>query len=157
MSLTPINTFSWEFSNVKCHSVCSWNKMNNVCFWKFHILKSYTGNCYLITLLSAPEAGSRPPGNAVLPQSSLEIISDVANDCFQPQQSTAAHEPPASGLSHSKRKDNYWEKPRINEGIPLLLFSSFEQRGSLVMQGHKSCNGKAGINHHGKFDVVYKI
>lgn len=151
MSLTSINIFSWEFSNVKCHWVCSWNKINNVCFWKFHIFRSLTTNCYWITFLSAPEVGSRPPGSAFLSQSSPEIISDVVNYYFQPQQSTAAHGPPAFGLSHSERIKNYWEKPRINEGIPQLLFSSLEQRGSLMVQRHKSYNGKAVINHDSKF------
>lgn len=50
-------------------------------------------NLYLITLLSLPEVQSIPPGNVVLLQSFLEIIFDAANYCFQPQQSTAAHEP----------------------------------------------------------------
>lgn len=50
-------------------------------------------NLYLITLLSLPEVQSIPPGNVVLLQSFLEIIFDAANYYFQPQQSTAAHEP----------------------------------------------------------------
>ena len=114
------------------------------------------GNHYLITLLSRPEVQSIPPGNVVLHQPFLEIIFDAVTYYFQPQQSTAGRELPVFWPSGSKRIGHCWENTRINSGIPLLLSSSLEQQGPLVVQRHKSYNRKAVVNYDSQFYVVYK-
>lgn len=133
-------------------SLSSWNKN----YLLLVIPYVENSNFYLITLLSLPEVQSKPPGNVVLRRSFPEIIFDAVNYYFQPQLSTAGHEPPVFWPSGSERTGHGWENTRINEGIPLLLFSSLEQQGSLVVQRHKSYNSKAVINHDSKFYVVHK-